>query len=86
MEKFGYAVACFDGSGKAVKREDAALDGLYEAINPLFDFLGTAEAESVISDAIDSLFQPHYAQDAAERELVWEVRCMPLLPILGTCS
>jgi hypothetical protein len=86
MEMFGYAVACFDGSGKPVKREDAALDDLHEVSGPLFDFLGKVEAESIISDALDSLFRAHYAQDAEERELVWEVRCMPLLPILGTCS
>lgn len=83
---FGYAVTAHDGKGREVIAETGYIEDLCEVLEPLDYFLGRGEADSVLNDALDGLYTAHYAQDEIEPEIQWEVRCCPLLAVLGGCQ
>lgn len=79
---FRYAVTCYDGSGKAVCRETAWIDDLDECYLPLSEFIEGWKLDWTMDDALDKLYEAHYVQDKGERELVWEIRAIPMLNIV----
>jgi hypothetical protein len=78
----GYAVTCHDGRGNAVKPEEAHLDDLDQVYLPLSDFIEWSELDALMDDALERMITPHYAQDAEEPGLTWEVRAYALLKVV----
>lgn len=78
-----YAVTCHDGRGNAVEPEAAQLDDLNEVYLPLSDFIEWAELDALMDDCLDRMYDAHFAQDAEEPELTWEIRAYPLLKVIA---
>lgn len=77
-----YAVTCHDGRGNAVKPEVASLDDLDQVYLPLSDFIEWTELDALMDDSLDRMYDAHYAQDAEEPGLTWEVRAYALLKVI----